>query len=494
MPNQTLLDDFRALSTTNNEYSRNRDRWNFLYQSYVGGDEYRKGLHLTRYALETDGEYKQRLVTTPLDNHCASVVSTYMSFLFRKDCERDLGDWDGLPDVESFLKDCDYEGRSFDQFMRDVATWSSVFGHCWVLMTKPNVGAATLGQEMDLGVRPYVNLMTPLVVSDWRYQRSANGAYELVYIKYIEEVVDKITIVREWTLDSIKTWEMDTEKTEARLTAEEPNGLGMIPAVLVYNRRSVVKAVGVSDITDIADAQKMIYNLTSENEQSIRLDGHPTLVIPPTAQLGSGAGALIQLQDGSDPGLNPYYLEHSSSGVNSIHASVEKLVESIDRMAHTGGVRGTQKLELSGVAMETEFQLLNAKLAEKASNLELAEEQLWQLFGFYQGRAWTGEVEYPKSFHIRDDGKKIQNLVTAKSAATDPRVLDVIDHELVELLGEDPDLVLTSSEYLPAEQLPATEPFEPHKMFNPLTGEEVIARTEAEHLAYAEQGYIHKED
>ena len=82
----------------------------------------------------------------------------------------------------------------------------------------------------------------------------------------------------------------------------------------------------------------------------------------------------------------------------------------------------------------------------------------------------------------------------AKETATDPRVLNIIDHELVELLGEDPELVLTTSEYLPAEQLPEKEPFEPHKMVNPDTGEEFIARTEAEHLEYAAMGYVHEDE
>jgi hypothetical protein len=92
---------------------------------------------------------------------------------------------------------------------------------------------------------------------------------------------------------------------------------------------------------------------------------------------------------------------------------------------------------MSGIAMETEFQLLNAKLSEKASNLELAEEQIWRLFGLYQNREWTGEVEYPSSFSIRDDQREFQQLASAKSAATDPVVLRIIDEQLVEMLGEE---------------------------------------------------------
>ena len=116
----------------------------------------------------------------------------------------------------------------------------------------------------------------------------------------------------------------------------------------------------------------------------------------------------------------------------------------------------------------------------------------WQFYALYQGSYWDGEIEYPGSFNIQDDTQELQKLKMAKETATDPRVLTLIDHEIVELLGEDPLLVLPTQEYLPAEQLPAQEPFEPHYMTNTDTGETFIARTEAEHLAYAELGYVHK--
>ncbi len=437
MSNQTLLDDYTALASTHWLYMRNRDRWQFLYESYVGGEEYRRAGHLTKYVLETAGEYAARLQNCPLDNHCQSVISTYISFLFRESPERELGSIEYQPSTEEFLKDATLEGQSLDSFMKQTSIWASVFGTAWIIMTKPNLGQQTAADEQAMGIRPYVNLLTPLVCSDWRWERQPNGKYELAYFKYVEEVVDKVTVVKEWTKETITTWHMDDVKKEAYMKSVEENMLGMIPAILVYNQRSVTKDLGVSDITDIADIQRQLYNLNSENEQAIRLDGHPTLVVPPTAELGSGAGAIIKLQDSSDPGLNPYYLESGGTSVGNIHASIDKLVEAIDRMSFTSGVRTTKTQSQSGVSLETEFQLLNAKLAEKADQMELAEEQLWKLFCTYQGFEWDGEIEYPDSFNIRDTQREIQQLVAAKSAATDPVVLRIIDEHLVEMLDEE---------------------------------------------------------
>ena len=135
--------------------------------------------------------------------------------------------------------------------------------------------------------------------------------------------------------------------------------------------------------------------------------------------------------------------------------------------------------------------MLNARLREKADSLELTEETIWQWFCYYQGYSWDGKVEYPGSFAIRDTQNAVETLVKAKSAATDPRVFNLIDHELIELLGEDGDMI--SPEVDPT-QIPAQPPFDVHVMINPETGEEFYARTEAEHLRYAEMGYVHKED
>jgi len=437
--NQTLVEDYVRLSMVNREYGRMRPRFQFLLDSFMGGDDYRRAGYLTKYQLENDADYQARLRNTPLDNHCNSIISTYLSFLFRNDIERDFADWEGQADLEAFLKDADYEGRSFNAFMKEVSTWTSVFGHTWLLMTKPNIGAETLAQEQAANVRPYVNIITPMVVNDWTWHRNLNGSYDLVYIRYIEDVLDKITVVKEWTPTEIRTWILDDQRREAQIKSIEPNGLGRVPAICVYNRKSIVRGQGISDITDIADVQRMIYNLTSEIDSSIRMDGHPTLVVPPTAQLGSGAGGMIVLQDGSDPALNPYYLEHSSNNVTSIRETMKDLIEKIDQMANTGGVRATQSSAMSGIALETEFQLLNARLSEKADSLELAEEQIWKLFGMYQGRQFNGSVKYPDNYSIRDVQREYNELNTAKSASSSPAVTDVIDYRLRELL-DDPSL------------------------------------------------------
>jgi hypothetical protein len=432
----TLSTELKKLLTGNELYQNYFEQWQYLLESYVGGNEYRTAGHLTRYQLETDAEYRARLKTTPLENHCASVISVYNSFLFREEPDRDFSQNGISFELEMFLRDADLDGRSFNAFMKEVAVWSSVFGHCWVLVTKPNVGALTLGEEQNAQVRPYVNLVTPLTVTDWNWHRKPNGQFELTYFKYIEESNDTFATIREWTKDSIKTYIVNNRSRAVQEESEEINGLGKIPAVLAYNHRSPVRGIGVSDISDISHAQMTIYNLTSEIEQSVRINGHPALVKTAGTEASAGAGAIVQMEDNLDPGLKPYILSVSTD-INSIFNAIGHVTDAIDKMANTGSIRATESRRMSGVAQKQEFELLNAKLSEKADNLELTEEQIWQYWFEYQGQQWMGEVNYPDGFNIADTSNDIDNLVKAKGASTDPVVARVVDEMLLEALGSE---------------------------------------------------------
>ena len=434
--NQTLLEQYLHVTTTNRLWTRNRDRWEYALEGYMGGEEWKRGLHLTKYVNETAGEYQARISATPLENHCQSVISAYVSFLFRQPCEREFGLLENDPALAEFLEDADMDGRSFDAFMKEVSVWSSVFGHVWCLVVKPNVGAVTKGDELQMGVRPYVNLITPLLVTDWRWNRLPNGRYNLTYLKYIEDANDSVSTIKEWFEDEIHTWVVNHEYKTIMEHTIEVNELGEIPAVCAYNQKSPVRGIGVSDIADILDCQKFIYNMTSEVEQSVRINGHPALVKTAGTEAAAGAGAIVQMEDSLDPGLKPYMLSVSTD-VNQIFTAIEHYSSIIDKIANTGSIRATESRRMSGVAQEQEFQLLNARLSSKADNLELTEEQIWQWFAYYQGTSWTGKVEYPDSFAIRDTDAEIARLKLARETATDPVVLRKIDEHILEWMGEE---------------------------------------------------------
>lgn len=482
--NTTFNDAYANAMSANKQYNELKPRYQFLLDSYLGGEDYRRGGYLTRYQLETDADYALRLKNTPLDNQCASIISLYVSFLFREEPHRELGMLENNEIVEDFLKDADLDGRSLDAFMKEVSIWSSVFGHCWVSVVQPGVAATTLAEQQAMGIRPYLSVFTPLAVTDWQWTRNINGSFELSYIKYIEDANDTFAVIKEWTQTEIKTTKVSHTKRQVDEEIIEPNELGRLPFILVYNQRSHVRGLGVSDINDIADQQRMIYNELSEVYDSIRLDTHPSLVTTPDTNVGTGAGALIHMPENLDPALKPYVLEFSSAPVDKIYTSISNRRNMIDSMANTGSVRAVETREMSGYAMETEFQLLNARLSSKADNLELAEEQIWRLFCDYMGWYWDGEIKYADEFSIRNTSNELDQLVKALEKIQDPvkkvwlenaimEVLDVesTDHEMLEAAAEAQGLPEPEGEarfYPDGEPVPVQLP----EAYSPATGEE----------------------
>jgi len=396
------------------------------------------GQYLSRYNLELDNEFNQRLANTPCDNHCKNIIQIYSSFLFRVRPSRDFGSLQDEASLESFLKDADLEGNNLNAVIKQAQNYASIYGQCFMILDKPNVQTNTAAEELDQDIRPYLSIVTSENVLDWNYVRQPNGKYELNYLK-IREEVDREggTYMRIWYLDRIDTLYMP-EREEPKLVDSVPNTIGKIPAVILYNSKSHKRGIGQSDLTDIADLQKSIYNEYSEMEQLIRLTNHPSLVKTPSVNASAGAGAVIEMPDELEPNLKPYLLQPSGSSLQSIMDSINNKVESINRIAHTGAIRTTKTGISSGVALQTEFELLNARLSEKADNLQIAEEQLFNLYAMFQNTKFDGEINYPDSFNIRDYATDLMFYQQAKAInVQSPTLMKEIDKEIARAVVDD---------------------------------------------------------
>jgi len=431
------------LVSTHEQYQANQSNWEFHLRSFLGGSDYQDGSYLLKYIQEDEKEYDKRISITPLDNHCKNVVSIYSSFIWRIPPTRNLGLLDKDQSAQAMLKDADLDGRSFNAFMRDAQTWSDVYGHCWMMVDKPQSNVATRAEELDQEIRPYLTLITPENVLDWTYERSASGRFILTYFKVREMQTKDLTIIREWTPETIATYKTDGDTVT--LLEEMPNNLGSIPAVALYGQRSPVKGIGISSIGDVANMQKAIYNELSEIEQIIRISNHPSLVKSAATDASAGAGSVITVED--DESFKPFLLQPSAASLNSIMESIKEKTQSINRMSHMGAVRGSEALTMSGVALQSEFQLLNAKLSEKADLLELAEEQIWDLFCKWQQVTNDVEVDYPDSFDLRDYATELTFLQQARASGVASKTFTQgVDKAICELVLADEDLVMATKE------------------------------------------------
>ena len=420
------------------DYQETVKNWEYYIRSYNGGYDYMVGQYLSRYNLELDNEFNQRLANTPCDNHCKNVIQIYSSFLFRVKPSRNFGSLADEQSLEYFLKDADLEGNSLSNVVKSAQNYASIYGHCFMVLDKPNIQTNTRAEELQQDIRPYISIVTPENVLDWNFERQPNGKYELNYLKIREEVDrEKGQYIRVWYPDRIDTLYMP-DREEPRVIDTVDNQIGKIPAVILYNSKSHKRGIGQSDLTDIADLQKSIYNEYSEMEQLIRLTNHPSLVKTPSVNASAGAGAVIEMPDELEPNLKPYLLQPSGSSLTSIMDSIENKVSSINRIAHIGAVRTTKSGISSGVALQTEFELLNARLSEKADNLEIAEEQLFRLYAIFQDTTFDGEINYPDSFNIRDYATDLLFYQQAKAInVQSPTLTKEIDKEIARAVVDD---------------------------------------------------------
>ena len=417
---------------THKDYKENINNYEYYIRSYNGGYDYTLGQYLNRYNLELDNEFNQRLANTPCDNHCKNIIQIYSSFLFRVKPSRDFGSMADEPSLESFLKDADLEGNNFNSVIKTAQNYASIYGHCFLILDKPTVQTRTRADELDQDIRPYISIVTPENALDWNFKREVNGKYYLDYLKVREEVdKDGGTYFRMWHPDRIDTvYQPDNE--EPRVIDTAINQIGKIPAVILYNSKSHKRGIGQSDLTDIADLQKAIYNEYSEIEQLIRLTNHPSLVKTPSVNASAGAGAVIEMPEEIEPNLKPYLLQPSGQNLTSIMDSIKHKVDAINRIAHTGAIRTTKTQVSSGIALQTEFELLNARLSEKADNLEIAEEQIFRCYAMFQNAEFDGEISYPDSFNIKDYAVDLQFFSMAKAMnLQSPTFNKEVDKEII---------------------------------------------------------------
>ncbi len=430
---------------THKDYKENVNLWEYFIRSYNGGYDYTIGQYLNRYNLELDNEYNQRLGNTPCDNHCKNIIQIYSSFLFRVKASRDFGSMAEEPSLESFLKDADLEGNNFNSVMKQAQNYAAIYGHVFMVLDKPAIQTRTRAEELNQEIRPYISIVTPENVLDWNFKREVNGKYYLDYLKVREEVdKDGGTYFRLWFPDRIETIYSKDDRSDPTTIDTVDNLIGKIPAVILYNSKSHKRGIGQSDLQDIADLQKSIYNELSEIEQLIRLTNHPSLVKTPSVNASAGAGAVIEMPDEMDSNLKPYLLQPSGQNLNGLMDSINHKVDAINRIAHTGAVRTTKQQVSSGIALQTEFELLNARLSEKADNLEIAEEQLFRCYAMFQNTTFDGEINYPDTFNIRDYSSDLIYFQQAKAMSIgSPTFNKEVDKEIARAVVDDDEKLNT---------------------------------------------------
>ncbi len=410
------------LERGNRVYRAHCAEWVFLGQAFEGGRAWEEACLLYRYLSESVVQLQERLRQTPMENHCRSVVSTYSGFLWRVPPKRSFGRLERCVALNVLNVNADKDGCDLNEFMKSVQQWSSVFGVVWVVMDKPAVAALTKADEIGRDIRPYLRLYFPVNVLDWRFEERIEGGSELVYLK-VRERVDgadgEAWVYRIWTKERVEVWRVEG-LDEPVLVGDWVNGIGVVPAVAHYNAKPLERGVAASDLQDVARMQKSIYNDLSELHQMIRGSNHKTLVKNRNDDASTGAGGVIIMDEDTAPEKRPYLLQADADALLGLLDAMDRKAEMINRMAHLTPVRSYRSQVASGVAIETEFQILNTLLAGKAALLQATELRLFALFCLWEGLDFASSelvVTYPLRFELRDRNADLLFLRSARELA-----------------------------------------------------------------------------
>lgn len=430
-------------------YEANLGRWNYYRASYLGGFDYRNASlgMLRKYLFEEDSpgnQYANRLEYTALDNMTKLTVDTYRSFLFRSTPTRTFGNLAGDLTITRFMEDVDFNGKDLNDFMKEANDMATVYGNVWILCTKgQGIGIITREQEITNNIRPYLKLFTPENVCDWTYETMPNGAEKLVYVKTKEWVGEDHYKYIAWTPESIYVYHVIDD--EVTMTEEYINAIGEVPFVVHYANPTHYKGIGQSDIADVAKAQQAVFNLLSEAEQSIRISGHPTLVKTQDVSAMAGAGAVMNMDNTMDPNLRPYLLEPTGSNIDSIVSMINVHIESFLRSTHLGAIMAARGLSAkSGVALATEFDMLNTRLGDKSAKMEQTEWAIWRLFFKWNDQQPDEDfnIEYEKSFDLRDEHADLKLLNEAlQMGVSSPTFVKEIHKQIAKIVITDGDIL-----------------------------------------------------
>jgi hypothetical protein len=406
------------------EYAEHMPQWHFLEATYKGGREWFSG-NIFRYIKEGEQEYQDRLKRGYRFNHTRETVDLLNKYIFKGAIARKE---DGASaQVVSFWTSTTLSRRPIIDFMKMVATASSVYGRIWVCtdtnQTEPN---ATLLSQKASGARVYAYTIKPQHVLDLAY----NIDGDLTWIKIEEHTRDDATIVSEgavttrfriWTQ---QFWAVYTETSDEKgkvtyeLADHGEHGLGVVPLFPVDHTTSDNPYIAPGMIDEIAYLDRAVANYLSNLDAIIQDQTFSQLVMPAQSMLPGTDGHTTLLSLGmkriftydAQGGQAPQYISPDASQAGVILSVVNKIISEIYHSIGMAGERTKQDNSMgidnsSGVAKAYDFDRMNAMLTQKARALEVAENRLCELVDI-----WFGEtvepgtyalVKYPDNFDVR---------------------------------------------------------------------------------------------
>ena len=409
-------------SATNGIYDKLRGSWE-LNRDFAEMHLHvlRDGGYLDQFGsgegpAEAGSQYAWRKGASMAIDHCADLINLRVDNIFRAPPVRKYEDSPYKEFIEAFTANVDRGGTDMDTFMRRALRAHYVNGVDIVVdkQAPPDgVTPATLAQEQELGLLPYLHAFGPLERLDWACDHA--GAY--LWARYDmgdEPPADEMSggnPARQYLTLTRDQWRLyRVEGEESKLTTVEtgPMTLGVCPIVPLYFKESVrsdYPKVPLSLLTRIAPIARYMLNLLSQGQLDLYL-----------------SVAFYVITGLDDPAKAPTEITPSCSWVLPEGVSVEQLgqvtahiaekrewlrmaMEAILRIGKlTGGSGELESRASSGVQVAVERTDLDNEMRMTATQAEAAEREIIRLaVSRYKGQPVAHDeigyaVEYNKKY------------------------------------------------------------------------------------------------
>jgi hypothetical protein len=414
--------EIERLRSKGADYTANEADWRFKLRAYEGGPNYVGEDTLFRHAREMRVDFTERMKRAHYQNYCQPLVDFVPEYIFSQDVERSAPQ-DLKDEYEQFKKDCDRCGTELNSFMQTVGEDMRIFGMVYIQVDKPAVPADVNRDELsvqrakELGIdAPYLILVRPLEVLDWRTDSKGN----FVYMKRVECTtilsngswydVERFT---EWRPTTFKVSLIDvSDPKEPKLLqrgVDENNPVGVIPFVPVYFKRlKSNRDIGQSFLQDIAYQNRAVFNQTSLIEEFLYRQCFNLLAMPSKGGVPMkdqvdghvGTSNVLEIPEGST--LKPEYISPPVDPAEFIQKEREMVVREMYRQAAQDVMSELMRPgRQSGDSAKQNFSRTIPVINKTADSLQYAERRVMELWAKMQSKSWDGgKISYKDDYSI----------------------------------------------------------------------------------------------
>lgn len=397
------------LEQQHQDYLARQHDWNFYRQSYIGGSEYITGRNLFSHRLEHRTDAARRQQRSYFLNHCRTIVDRMTALLFEKGFEI-------TPEPPLYLMaDADRRGNNLIQLARRAATLSSIYGNIFIRIDVPRAGEIlpkTRLEELEMGLRPYLDLVDPGDVLNWEVDeggaltwcltREPLGLNEVTGGSRPVQSEGQEIVYRLWTREG---WYLFAKrKGQWKAIDEGVHNLGLVPLVSLKHRSLDAGPCGESMLRDVGIINREIYNLSSLLQEIIYRQTFGQLVAQGSSDeyVGEeetlaklGTSSIFLYPDGREA---PSYISPNTENADVILQQIDRMIVEIYRISNLNPPESLAQRTQPESGIAHAYRLIDTAgtLRDKSDGLASALETALWIASVWEGSEQIYSIKFPE--------------------------------------------------------------------------------------------------